>query len=379
MRNQFTIAKRQTGGRVVYYYYTYDKDGNRRKFSTGRTTKAAALAYCLDLSRAGLLVPAEKNNATFENFYKDFWDWEKSTYLKKERLRGHELGKKTAYNRQIALKNMIEPYFAKLKVKDITKTKLENWLLALADRGFKPGSINQARIILNIMLEYAVEQGYLAANPCRVVKPFVDRPEARGVLDLMECNELFNPKNIGIYWNDNRITYAANLLSALTGMRLNEVRALRRQDIKDGYLLVEHSIDNFGLKDTKNHKSREIPISSELQTILVDICPAEGGFVFSVDGKEPSPVYSIVTGGLYKALAAMGISKEERQRRNICFHSWRHFYNTMLRAGNVSEAKIRAITGHSDERMTDRYTHFTHKELAEIASVQNLIMGGCYA
>ena len=379
MRNQFTIAKRQTGGRVVYYYYTYDKDGNRRKFSTGRTTKAAALAYGLDLSRAGLLIPAEKNNATFENFYKDFWDWEKSTYLKKERLRGHIIGKMTAYRRQSVLKSDIEPYFCKLKIKDISKTKVENWLLALADRGLKPGSVNQMKIILNIMLDYAVEQGYLTANPCRAVKPFVDHPETRGVLDLMECNELFNPKNIEIYWNGNRIIYAANLLAALTGMREGEIRALRKQDIKDGYLLVEHSINTFGLKDTKNHKSREIPISSELQAILVDICPAGGGFVFSLDGKEPLPRYQFVIGGLYKALAAMGISEEERQRRNICFHSWRHFYNTMLRAGNISEAKIRAITGHSDERMTDRYTHFTHKELAEIASIQAGIIGGCYA
>ncbi|MBO7430261.1 MAG: tyrosine-type recombinase/integrase [Spirochaetia bacterium] len=383
MRNEFTISKRQVGGRTVYYYYAYDPEGNRKKFSTGQTTKAAALTYCLNLAKAGGLIPEAKSNEIFGNYFKDFWNWGKSAYLKKEQLRGHNIGKLTAYRRNSAVEINIMPYFGSLKLKDLTKNKIENWLLVLANKGFKPGSINQYRIFLNIMLDYAVEQGYLAANPGRLVKPFIDRPEERGILDPAEASELFNPKNINIYWKGNRLAYAANFLSAVSGMRLNEVRALRgvdiRQDKQGWFLNVEHSMSSFGLKDTKNHKSRPIPVTDEIKTMLVEIAPTPEGFIFSLDGQAPMPVYQIEEGGLYYALKAMGISEDERRRRNLCFHSWRHFYNTMLRAGNVSEAKIRAITGHADERMTDRYTHFTSGDLLEITGVQRAIIGGCYA
>lgn len=383
MRNEFTLSKRQVGGRTVYYYYAYDPEGKRKKYSTGQTTRAAALTYCLNLAKKDNLIPEAKSKETFGNYFKDFWNWEKSTYLKKERLRGHFISRGTAYKRQSALDKSIEPYFGNIKLKDLTKNKIENWLLELADKGLKPGSINLHRIVLNIMLDYAAEQGFIAANPGRQVKPFIDHPEERGILDQAEAGELFNPKNILIYWKGNRLAYAANLLAAVTGMRMNEIRALQGVDIRQNkqgwYLNVEHSMSEFGIKDTKNHKVREIPIPEEIKIMLADIAPTPGGFIFSLDGKEPMPIYQMEQGGLYYALKAMGIPEEERRRRNICFHSWRHFYNTMLRAGNVSEAKIRAITGHSDERMTDRYTHFTSGDLAEIAGVQRAIIGGCRA
>ena len=79
---------------------------------------------------------------------------------------------------------------------------------------------------------------------------------------------------------------------------------------------------------------------------------------------------------LYRALERMGISKQERKERNICFHSWRHFFNTSMRAGNISDAKTQAITGHSTLEMTERYTHFTHEDLKEVNRIQIAIIEG---
>ena len=42
------------------------------------------------------------------------------------------------------------------------------------------------------------------------------------------------------YWK-SEIAFAANLLAATSGMRLGEVVAIRVQDIRDGFVVVEHS------------------------------------------------------------------------------------------------------------------------------------------
>ena len=375
MRNDFTLFKRVIGKTTVYYYYAYDADGRRRKYSTGKTTKTAAAAYCLSLAKTGNLIPAEKDSTLFRNLAADIWNVEKSPYLRAAALRGRTLARQTIYNREQITQRRILPYFGDMKIRNITRREIEKWMLGLSEQGFMPGSVNQAKITLNLIMEYAVDLGLIASNPCKVVKPFADHPKERGILTLEETREIFLPENISRLWNNNRISYAANLLAAVTGMRLNEVRALRREDIKEGYLVISHSIYKNGLKDTKNHKTREIPIPQAAQDMLLSICPICGGFVFSCDGKTPLPLYQFVIGGLYKALAAMGISEEERQRRNICFHSWRHFFNTTLRASGISDSKTQAITGHSSIEMTDRYTHFSHTELKEINQVQAGILG----
>jgi len=51
----FTVfARHLSSGKIVYQYRTYDKGGKRTTArSTGRTTKAAAKAYCRELMNQG--------------------------------------------------------------------------------------------------------------------------------------------------------------------------------------------------------------------------------------------------------------------------------------------------------------------------------------
>lgn len=59
-REPFTLTKRNTGKKVVYYYFAYDAQGKRRKYSTGCTTKSQALAYTMELYKSNSLIPVKK-------------------------------------------------------------------------------------------------------------------------------------------------------------------------------------------------------------------------------------------------------------------------------------------------------------------------------
>jgi integrase len=65
---------------------------------------------------------------------------------------------------------------------------------------------------------------------------------------------------------------------------------------------------------------------------------------------------------LRKAMCDIGISIEEQKRRNLTFHSWRHYYNSALR-GTVPDETLRKFVGHESEEMTDNYDHVTNEQI----------------
>ena len=77
----------------------------------------------------------------------------------------------------------------------------------------------------------------------------------------------------------------------------------------------------------------------------------------------------------FSALEKIGIGEAEHKRRNLTFHSWRHFFNTTLRMANVADSKVMAVTGHSSMQMTNLYTHFKSAEFTEVRKVQEDLLG----
>jgi integrase len=85
--------------------------------------------------------------------------------------------------------------------------------------------------------------------------------------------------------------------------------------------------------------------------------------------------YNLSFGGLilkalYGAFKKIGISLEERKERNITFHSWRHFYNSLMR-GKIHDSKLRRLTGHKTLEMTEHYTHFNIDAYRDVLRIQN--------
>jgi integrase len=71
----------------------------------------------------------------------------------------------------------------------------------------------------------------------------------------------------------------------------------------------------------------------------------------------------------YSAMAKVGITREERHRRNVSFHSWRHWYNTLLRAKGIADAKVQEVTGHRSQAMTEHYSHFAIADFKDVLAV----------
>ena len=371
-KQPYTLKKRIISRKTIYYYRVYDEKGNRLTFSTGQTSKTAAMAYCGELLKKGLLIPKKKNKMLFSEFVTNFWEFDSSTYIQGILARGGTFSQDFARSRQQSTEKHIIPYFGDKELEDITPQDIEKWLLGFKNKGLTNTTANQNLATLRIMLEEAVKGGYLESNPCDSIQPLKKTTKIRGILSIEEAQELLYPRNYSKYW-DNKVSYVGNFLAAITGLRLGEIRALQRSDIHDIYISVKHSYDSHGLKDTKTHKGREVLIPPPMHQLLMEIAP-EKGYIFSFDGGETPVKSTRLTDNLYMALEKMGIDEQQRKERNICFHSWRHFFNTTLRAGNISDAKIQAMTGHSTKEMTEHYTHFKASDFSDIMKIQQMIM-----
>ncbi|MDT4761853.1 tyrosine-type recombinase/integrase [Sphaerochaeta sp. PS] len=368
-REPFTLYKRKMGNKIVFYYVVYDESGCRRKFSTGCMTKTQAMAYVMELYRTNSLIPDRKKPApalTLKEYTLTWWK-EGCSYIKAEALRGRVLTQQYIKTNRQLMEKYILPTFGPSPLSEITTNKIENWQRYLLDKKkLAPKSANNILSILSVMMDEARRQNIIPTNPCSEVRTLAKNSKARGILTLEEAKDLLT--NLA-YW-DNPVAYAASLLAACTGMRLGEIRALRPSDIKDGYIHIQHSVDLQGaLKDTKTGDSRDLPLPPRLMATLIELCRhvEKCDRVFSIAGIPLSS--KTIRNGLYQALIAKGISEKEREKRNITFHSWRHFLNSQLLSQGVNAEKTRKITGHATASMTEHYSHFLVEDFRDVLQV----------
>jgi len=375
-REPFTVFPRKMkSGLVVWYYQTYDNNNRRTTArSTGQTSKGAARTYCNKLYKEDALVPNRGSNLVFAKYAENWWVWDKCEYVK-FRLSRRELSRKYIDTGWSNLKLNILPYFKNMKLKNITSYDIEKWLMAFAKRGLSNQSANVNFTFLNIMLNDAIRRKLLDNNPAASVAPLKETPRVRDILNISEVGLIFDKKSIEKIWG-KKIYYLANLLSACTGMRVSEVRAVRDEVLFDGYILVSNQYSSkYGLIPTKTRDSRQVPIPPELQIELDKLRVLNTGqYIFSTkDGETPVSDQSL-NNALRNAMTEIGIPKDEQVKRNLTFHGWRHFFNTTMRTNNISDSKLQKLTGHKSQAMTDHYTHFKADDFQDVQKIQVKIL-----
>ena len=86
-RKEYSLYSHHTkNGKSIWYYRTYDGNGNRTSGrSTGETSKTKAANYCNRLIKEGRLLPTKE--ITFAKYAENWWLWDKCNYIRNRRLR----------------------------------------------------------------------------------------------------------------------------------------------------------------------------------------------------------------------------------------------------------------------------------------------------
>ena len=155
------------------------------------------------------------------------------------------------------------------------------------------------------------------------------------------------------------------LITALnTGMRKNEILTLRWTNIdpETKVITLEHT-------NTKTKKTRRIPINSVLRKLLLEQRLKSGGneYIFLSPTGNPYKRHDSIKGAYERLCKKAGIT-------GLRFHDLRHTAATRMIEAGASIVAVSKILGHSDIKMTMRYTHpdTSLKEAVELLTKSNI-------
>lgn len=327
----------------------------------------------------GVVVKKRDSNVTFEEFSQDWLQWYAATAGVKE---------STVTTRRDNLK-MAYSFIGAIKIKSFNKEAYNKFLLAL-DEKYSKNTLDNVHSATSMVLDYAVECGYLAVNPAKAaVKPkkastLEDVPDniEEKYLSRTEVDRLLTAvKNYGDFQY-----YVLIHLLIFSGLRIGEALGLefKHIDFEHRSLKVRQTIvgrsstaKKFLLQTPKTSSSiRDIELDAQtLELLKMQITEQkkrrlktgsgwynEREFVFTAPSSPGCPfVYDTAQKRFKHFLKSASISKP------ITLHGLRHTHASLLSESGATLEMIQARLGHSNDNMTRRiYLHITKDSSAQM-------------
>jgi integrase len=329
-------------------------------------TRADAEYIVGELKRRGhiasFVMAGSGGSVRFADFLGEFWDWERSQYVREKLRAEHSIHKNYVYTMASRAKNYWLPFFGDKLLGDLSPADIDRFVDGLS--GSKNGGENKPltnasknMVIMSgtIPLRWAYRKRKIETDLTRDIVMFGGKSTERKILTPQEAAALFSAR-----WEDERAK-AANLTAMVTGMRAGELLGLLAGDLGEDSLLVRHSWNRLDkLKTTKTNTERvvELPFPSVMSLLrqVASLNPHGTGpdsYVFWSPCSASKPMEAnLFVRGLRSALAAAGFSEEDA--RGYCFHAWRHFFTSYMRP-RLADKLLQTQTGHKTAAMVDHY------------------------
>ena len=329
-----TVRKRKDTNRwVCDFYYNGERIVKTLKFARTKKEAEAAEAVIMNEVFKQAYGFDEKPDQRFEDFVIE-------TFLPYS-----ESNKKSFYSDVLICRVLVQKFKGKT-LRQITPPMIESFKQEFLAKPTKHGkkrslaTVNYHLSILSKIFSLAVDSELIENNPSFRVKKLKLNNQRMRVLSSAEETKLFAALG------ENELVKNIVLVALHTGMRRGEIFNLKWFDVDFTRNLIQ-------IQESKSNKKRLVPINETIRTLL-DNLPRTNEFIF------PSPK----TGGRLD-----NIKRSFRRAVNIAnikdfrFHDLRHTAATRMADAGADAFTLMKILGHSDIRMTSRYTHATDAAL----------------
>lgn len=245
------------------------------------------------------------------------------------------------------LKALLVPMLGKTRIDQIGRLDLDRVRSALKAR--TPSTINNYLSTVGAILTYAVDCKKLQAAP------------DLGLLNIPKQPYEWYPENelLGLL-EDARgdvMMTAALLLGCDAGLRAGEIRALHRDNIGRGKLVVMFSDYEGELKTPKSGEPRTVPMTPRLAAAVDAALAAHDG---------PRVLARLAGFGQHTKSVGLPWTKYfmTRHQPPKGWHALRHSFCTLLAAAGRPAREIQALAGHASITTTERYMHHAPDRLA---------------
>lgn len=337
----------------------------RYRLSTGQVrtrtvrTKAEARAFAAtveaDKARGGLIDP--RAGRITLSAYATCWIDDRP-----------DLRPKTVELYRSLLRLHIEPTLGAIDLGRLDVATVRRWHSAKVKAGRPgPNTVAKAYRLLRTILNTAVADGLIVANPCQIARAGVERATERPVATPAEVWAL-----AGAVARERRLMV---LLAGFCGLRLGEVLGLARRHVDPLHatILIERQMQELGkshhqtLTEPKSDKGRRtvrLPatIAAEVDRHLKDHTATDpDAFLFT--GAKGSPLRRCVWSGEWAT------ARKATGNPDLRYHDLRHSALTLMAATGATVAELQDHAGHASSAAALRYQHATRDRAAALAAL----------
>jgi integrase len=259
---------------------------------------------------------------------------------------------------------------------EVTTRDINDLLSRVAATGVSPRTVNKHRQLICSAYSYACHEGTfgLERNPAttadrrpepeRARRDFFSPEEVEALARALAAGSHRHPSappvsdaEVAARTDDDHQDAELVRVAAYTGLRRGEIVALRWRDVdfERRKIVVTRAVSGaIEATSTKSRRAREVPLPDQAAGAL-DRLSRRGDFT--------SPDDYVFVNRLGRRLDGSALRRRvERARdaaglRPLRFHDLRHTYGSLLVAGGVDLASVKAAMGHSRITTTERYLH----------------------
>ncbi|MFC1779510.1 tyrosine-type recombinase/integrase [Thermodesulfobacteriota bacterium] len=379
------------------YFYIYHQAGRKRRYTIGDASKLKLQqARDIIIIKAGEVASGDDPGAIRKAKRAEaktakgktvggFFELHYAPWLESERKSGEATKKR--------LERCFEWLFAK-PMTEVSPFLIQGWRKKRLEAGRSPHTVNRDTVAFKAMLSKAVEWGFLATHPLanlkrtkaddnsrvRYLSPdevkrlltALDKREANGREARQRFNEWRQQRHLALYpeiFEEEFIDHLKPLvfLALNTGLRRGELFNLEWTDID----FIHHRL-TVRAAAAKGAKTRHIPLNATARDVLnrwhnqtsEQETTKKNGLVFP--GSEGKRLDNISTS--WRKLIT------DAKIEDFTFHDLRHDFATKTLKAGADIVTVSKLLGHSDLKMTLRYSHVTDETLT--AAVERLPANG---
>lgn len=229
----------------------------------------------------------------------------------------------------------LKPLYNK-KMRDVKTIELQTFIDSMHQ--LSTGTLKNLKSFIGLVLKKAMELDIIDKD----YSQFIRLPKHRNKIE----RKVFTEEEIAILWtNLNEFDYVDVILILIyTGMRINELLKLPKENIN----LEENTI--IGGNKTKAGKNRVIPIHPKILPLIAKRMTNKTFFLIPNKSEEGYYLYNN-----FRKNEFMKIMDKLGMEHTV--HDTRHTFATMITDVSTNESAITQILGHTNIKMTRKYTH----------------------
>lgn len=348
------VEVRSTGGKTYFLSYR-DTQGRQRSFKLANAADVSvqqARQLC-ERARARVAMgeelktpPAPQAPPTLEVVQ----SLTLNTFFEKRYVPFIKSNNKCGQSDVSLYKNHIKPLLGKLRMSDITHEQIGT-VIDKAKSKLAHSTCNRLVVLLRYIFNLAIkwETPGVTKNPTANYSLKQSAVFRERYLSAQEVQRLLAELNCSL---NRQLKYIVPFL-LLTGARKTEALTARWCDI-------DFERKFWRIPISKNGRARHVPLSSAAVALLNSIPNKGNALIFP--NPETDKAYASIYGSWNTARTRAGLA-------DVRMHDLRHSFASFLVNAGCSLYEVQRILGHSQIKVTQRYSHLSQESLLRAASL----------